>query len=80
MVEKPKELPQRNNVDLTRLPLQEQNPGIIAWAKIAGHNWWPGNTISVPPFTISYQSSLVSILFANYTLPYVIDRFDFHFE
>lgn len=25
-----------------RLPLQNQNPGIIAWAKIAGHCWWPG--------------------------------------
>ncbi|XP_043512966.1 uncharacterized protein LOC122530237 isoform X1 [Frieseomelitta varia] len=45
VVEKPKEVPQRNNVDLTRLPLQEQNPGIIAWAKIAGHNWWPAMII-----------------------------------
>jgi len=25
-----------------RLPLQHQQPGVIAWAKIAGHSWWPG--------------------------------------
>lgn len=25
-----------------RLPLRNQRPGVIAWAKIAGHNWWPG--------------------------------------
>ncbi|XP_072746851.1 DNA methyltransferase 3 isoform X3 [Anoplolepis gracilipes] len=28
-----------------RLPLQDQHPGVIAWAKIAGHNWWPGMII-----------------------------------
>ncbi|KZC12603.1 DNA (cytosine-5)-methyltransferase 3B [Dufourea novaeangliae] len=44
--EKPKESPQQsNNVDLTRLPLGEQNPGVITWAKIAGHNWWPAMII-----------------------------------
>ncbi|KAL6437030.1 hypothetical protein ACFW04_004973 [Cataglyphis niger] len=28
-----------------RLPLQNQNPGVIAWAKIAGHCWWPAMII-----------------------------------
>ncbi|KAK2588190.1 hypothetical protein KPH14_004229 [Odynerus spinipes] len=27
--------------NLELLPLMEQQPGVIAWAKIAGHNWWP---------------------------------------
>ncbi|OAD62475.1 DNA (cytosine-5)-methyltransferase 3B [Eufriesea mexicana] len=43
--EKPKDPAQRSNVDPTRLPLKEQNAGIIAWAKIAGHNWWPAMII-----------------------------------
>lgn len=29
-------------IEAERLPLQYQNPGVIAWAKIAGHSWWPG--------------------------------------
>ncbi|XP_068971944.1 uncharacterized protein [Bombus flavifrons] len=45
LAEKAKDSPQRGNVDLTHLPLKEQNPGIIAWAKIAGHNWWPAMII-----------------------------------
>ncbi|EZA48382.1 DNA (cytosine-5)-methyltransferase 3A [Ooceraea biroi] len=28
-----------------RLPLQHQKPGVIAWAKIAGHSWWPAMII-----------------------------------
>ncbi|XP_076640893.1 DNA (cytosine-5)-methyltransferase 3C-like isoform X1 [Halictus rubicundus] len=44
-IEKPKESPQQTNTDLTRLPLREQNPGVITWAKIAGHNWWPAMII-----------------------------------
>lgn len=47
LAEKSKDSPQKVNVDLTLLPLKEQNPGIIAWAKIAGHNWWPGNILSI---------------------------------
>ncbi|PBC27185.1 (cytosine-5)-methyltransferase [Apis cerana cerana] len=45
LAEKSKDSPQKVNVDLTLLPLKEQNPGIIAWAKIAGHNWWPAMII-----------------------------------
>ncbi|XP_071863421.1 DNA methyltransferase 3 isoform X2 [Bombus fervidus] len=45
LAEKAKDSSQRGNVDLTHLPLKEQNPGIIAWAKIAGHNWWPAMII-----------------------------------
>ena len=45
LAEKAKDSLQRGNVDLTHLPLKEQNPGIITWAKIAGHNWWPGNAL-----------------------------------
>lgn len=47
LAEKSKDSPQKVNVDLTLLPLKEQKPGIIAWAKIAGHNWWPGNILSI---------------------------------
>ncbi|XP_033334169.2 DNA methyltransferase 3 isoform X1 [Megalopta genalis] len=43
--EKPKEPPQQSDADLTRLPLREQKPGVITWAKIAGHNWWPAMII-----------------------------------
>ncbi|XP_076675507.1 DNA methyltransferase 3 isoform X2 [Andrena cerasifolii] len=43
--EKPQESPQQNNVDLTRLPLRDQHPGVVTWAKIAGHNWWPAMII-----------------------------------
>ncbi|XP_029165493.1 uncharacterized protein LOC114936461 isoform X2 [Nylanderia fulva] len=32
-------------IDDERLPLQNQNPGVIAWAKIAGHCWWPAMII-----------------------------------
>ncbi|KAG9435492.1 DNA methyltransferase 3 isoform X1 [Apis mellifera carnica] len=45
LAEKSKDSPQKVNVDLTLLPLKEQKPGIIAWAKIAGHNWWPAMII-----------------------------------
>ncbi|XP_076475736.1 DNA methyltransferase 3 isoform X3 [Bombus vancouverensis nearcticus] len=45
LAEKAKDSLQRGNVDLTHLPLKEQNPGIITWAKIAGHNWWPAMII-----------------------------------
>lgn len=45
VIEKAKESPQQNDVDLTRLSLREQHPGIITWAKIAGHNWWPAMII-----------------------------------
>ncbi|CAK9825723.1 DNA (cytosine-5)-methyltransferase 3B [Anthophora retusa] len=45
LVEKSKETPRRSDTDLTRLPLKEQKPGVIAWAKIAGHNWWPAMII-----------------------------------
>ncbi|XP_043253455.1 DNA (cytosine-5)-methyltransferase 3B-like [Colletes gigas] len=45
VIEKAKESPQQNDVDTTRLPLKEQHPGIITWAKIAGHNWWPAMII-----------------------------------
>ncbi|XP_066589285.1 DNA (cytosine-5)-methyltransferase 3A-like [Prorops nasuta] len=31
--------------DPTYLPLEEQQPGVITWAKIAGHNWWPAMII-----------------------------------
>ncbi|XP_076394477.1 DNA methyltransferase 3 isoform X4 [Megachile rotundata] len=45
-IDKPKESPpQRVDVDLTRLPLKEQHPGTITWAKISGHNWWPAMII-----------------------------------
>ncbi|KAG7207015.1 hypothetical protein KM043_000904 [Ampulex compressa] len=40
-VERHKEGAQRKSPDLTRLSLEEQNPGVITWAKITGHNWWP---------------------------------------
>lgn len=29
-------------IDDERLGLQNQQPGVIAWAKIPGHCWWPG--------------------------------------
>jgi hypothetical protein len=29
-------------IDDERLCLQHQQPGVIAWAKIPGHCWWPG--------------------------------------
>jgi len=29
-------------IDDERLCLQNQQPGVIAWAKIPGHCWWPG--------------------------------------
>ncbi|XP_078049551.1 DNA methyltransferase 3 isoform X2 [Augochlora pura] len=45
IIEKPKEPPPPTNADLTRLPLREQKPGVITWAKIAGHNWWPAMII-----------------------------------
>nr|XP_031834105.1 uncharacterized protein LOC116427656 isoform X1 [Nomia melanderi]XP_031834114.1 uncharacterized protein LOC116427656 isoform X1 [Nomia melanderi] len=45
IAEKPKEPQQPSDADLTRLPLGEQNPGVITWAKIAGHNWWPAMII-----------------------------------
>lgn len=45
--DKPKESAQRLDVDLTRLPLKEQRPGVITWAKISGHNWWPGDVSSL---------------------------------
>ncbi|XP_026671296.1 uncharacterized protein LOC108627172 isoform X2 [Ceratina calcarata] len=32
---------QKEEEDLARLPLAEQKPGVIAWAKILGHSWWP---------------------------------------
>ncbi|XP_034189236.2 DNA methyltransferase 3 isoform X1 [Osmia lignaria lignaria] len=44
-IDKPKESAQRLDVDLTRLPLKEQRPGVITWAKILGHNWWPAMII-----------------------------------
>ncbi|KAL2724380.1 DNA (cytosine-5)-methyltransferase 3B-like isoform X4 [Vespula squamosa] len=31
-----------NEKNTELLPLMEQRPGVIAWAKIAGYNWWPG--------------------------------------
>ncbi|XP_076760900.1 DNA methyltransferase 3 [Xylocopa sonorina] len=43
--ERSKDSSQRNELDLTHLPLREQHPGVIAWAKIAGHNWWPAMII-----------------------------------
>lgn len=51
VAEKPKESPQQNDLDLTRLPLRDQHPGVVTWAKIAGHNWWPGNAslLQYPP-------------------------------
>lgn len=30
-------------IDDERLSLQHQQPGVIAWGKIPGHCWWPGN-------------------------------------
>ncbi|XP_076176903.1 DNA methyltransferase 3 isoform X2 [Ptiloglossa arizonensis] len=45
VIERPKESPQQNDADGTRLPLKEQHPGVITWAKIAGHNWWPAMII-----------------------------------
>lgn len=50
VIEKAKESPQQNDVDLTRLSLREQHPGIITWAKIAGHNWWPGKASTLRHF------------------------------
>ncbi|XP_070517519.1 DNA methyltransferase 3 isoform X1 [Cardiocondyla obscurior] len=32
-------------IDDERLCLQNQQPGVIAWAKIAGHCWWPAMII-----------------------------------
>nr|ASM42032.1 Dnmt3b [Pogonomyrmex barbatus] len=32
-------------IDNERLPLQNQQPGVIAWAKIPGHCWWPAMII-----------------------------------
>ncbi|XP_053999263.1 uncharacterized protein LOC128887437 isoform X1 [Hylaeus anthracinus] len=45
VIERPKESPQPNDADASRLPLKEQHPGVITWAKIAGHNWWPAMII-----------------------------------
>lgn len=42
IVEKSKDTKVLKQIEEERLPLQEQNPGVIAWAKITGHNWWPG--------------------------------------
>lgn len=72
LAEKSKDSPQKVNVDLTLLPLKEQNPGIIAWAKIAGHNWWPGNILSnfFPLYTLSLQTLRTHLRFFHF-----IDRF-----
>lgn len=43
VVEKHKEPRTSSQIEEERLPLRNQYPGVIAWAKIAGHNWWPGN-------------------------------------
>ncbi|XP_067209119.1 uncharacterized protein [Linepithema humile] len=32
-------------IEEERLPLRNQHPGVITWAKIAGHNWWPAMII-----------------------------------
>ncbi|XP_076235873.1 DNA methyltransferase 3 [Calliopsis andreniformis] len=45
VIERPKESTQQSEADLARLPLREQHPGVITWAKIAGHNWWPAMII-----------------------------------
>ncbi|XP_043676511.1 DNA (cytosine-5)-methyltransferase 3B-like isoform X2 [Vespula pensylvanica] len=34
-----------NEKNTELLPLMEQRPGVIAWAKIAGYNWWPAMII-----------------------------------
>ncbi|XP_020290668.1 uncharacterized protein LOC109858126 isoform X2 [Pseudomyrmex gracilis] len=39
------EKPGWKEIEAERLPLQYQNPGVIAWAKIAGHSWWPAMII-----------------------------------
>lgn len=71
LAEKSKDSPQKVNVDLTLLPLKEQKPGIIAWAKIAGHNWWPGNILSIFfPFFLIHALMLSLHIFV-----YFYDRF-----
>lgn len=52
IVEKPKITNAFKQMEEERLPLQEQNPGVIAWAKITGHNWWPGILNRIPSFLL----------------------------
>ncbi|XP_011138454.1 uncharacterized protein LOC105182605 isoform X2 [Harpegnathos saltator] len=43
--EKTKDTKAVKQMEEERLPLREQIPGVITWAKITGHNWWPAMVI-----------------------------------
>ncbi|XP_014478590.1 PREDICTED: uncharacterized protein LOC106746476 [Dinoponera quadriceps] len=45
LTEKTKDTKAVKQMEDERLPLREQIPGVIAWAKITGHNWWPAMII-----------------------------------